>query len=115
MLPEFAAGAPVQAPFRNQSMFTFPVGTACAGLGSGFGEPTVTKSCTVVPTATAVTVELAAFLTSVVAWDGRFCSVTVAGACAWLFASGLQLLPLPGAHCQVKSSESLSLWVAVML
>ena len=50
-----ACGAPVQVPFRNQSMFTFP---------DGFGEPgwpdTVTKSCTVEPASTTVTVWCAA-------------------------------------------------------
>ena len=50
MLPEFATGLPEQVPFRNQSTSTFPVGIGLPGC-----PVTVTKSCTVEPTATAVT------------------------------------------------------------
>jgi hypothetical protein len=49
--PELAAGEPEQSPFRNQSTFTFPVGTG--RFGSTFA--TRTESCTVEPTGTAVT------------------------------------------------------------
>src|SRR5215212_5775409 len=55
MLPEFTAAAPAQVPFRNQSMFTFPVGT-----GPPSADVTDTKSCTVLPAATVVTTWCAA-------------------------------------------------------
>src|SRR5690349_9599546 len=96
-LPEFESGVPEQSPLRNQSTFTFPEG-AFAGFGSGVGEPTCTKSCTVVPAATTVTAACAALWIVVATFEGRFCSVTVAGAVAWLLAFGLQLEPFPVVH-----------------
>src|SRR5262249_11542693 len=105
MLPEFACGAPSHVPFRNQSTVTFPVG----GLaGSGFGDETCTKSCTCVPATTTVPGAWPPLWMVVAPCDGRGCSVTVAGAVAWLIAFGLQLDPPPCVHFQEKSSWSLS-------
>jgi hypothetical protein len=58
-------GAPPHVPFRNQSTVTLPV-------GAGLPAPplTVTKSCTVEPTPTAVTTAWAALWMSVVVVEG---------------------------------------------
>src|SRR5690348_11290056 len=62
------AGGPAQVPFRNQSTVTLPVGTGAPGW-----PVTVTKSCTFVPTPTAVTTACAAL------W---ICVAVVEGSCA---------------------------------
>jgi hypothetical protein len=109
-LPEFTAGAPVHVPLRNQSMLTFPV-------GGGLPAPplTVTKSWTVVPTATAVTVWCAALWMSVFVVEGSWATMVCEPAplnrfwpigqfVLWVFAGSLQR------SCQPTSAESVTVW-----
>src|SRR5262245_42697114 len=55
MAPDVAAGFPVQVLFPKKSNVTFPDGFGCPGW-----PVTVTKSCTVAPASTTVTVPCAA-------------------------------------------------------
>src|SRR5262245_19421359 len=105
--PDVAAGAPVQVPFVNQSMVTFPVGIGFSGL-----PVTVTKWCAVAPAATVVTVACAALWMSVAVVEPSFWIVVCDPAVVVWLPTGQLGAPLEHVSCQVRTAWSVRMWAA---